>query len=82
MNHATMPHRERPTTQTRICLLRAVLIAMFVGTVLVLINHGDHITSAASCPGCAVKCAASYLVPFIVSLGSAMLANRGRTRSR
>lgn len=58
---------------------RAVLMALIVGTVLVLINHGDHIHEEPVCDHFYAKCGLSYLVPFLVSLVSAMLADRKRT---
>lgn len=61
-------------------LVRALVVAIFVGTILVLVNHGDHIADEPVCDRFYVKCAISYLVPFLVSLGSAVMAGRGHVR--
>lgn len=58
--------------------LRAALIALAVGTALVLINHGDHIAMEPICPHFYLKAALSYLTPFLVSLFSTLLASRDR----
>jgi hypothetical protein len=63
-------------------LRRSVLIAAVVGTILVLINHGDHLARDLAtdpmCPHFYAKCGLSYLVPFLVSMVSGALATRGR----
>jgi hypothetical protein len=62
---------------------RALIIAAIVGTALVLINHGDHITKEPVCDAFFAKCALCYFVPFAVSMVSAVLAARAaRARSR
>lgn len=55
---------------------RALLISAVVGTLLVLINHGDHLLDEPVCRGFFFKLALSYLVPFAVSMLSAALAAR------
>ncbi len=60
-------------------LRRAVIISAIVGTVLILINHGDHLEHEPVCSNFYLKCVLCYLVPFTVSIVSAMLAaGRGR----
>ena len=63
-------------------LRRAVLMSIVVGTILVLINHGDHIHQEPVCDHFFVKGFLSYLVPFVVSIVSAMLAARTRRPQR
>lgn len=55
-------------------LARASSLAMIVGSVLVLINHGDHLAQEPMCRGFYWKVALSYAVPFAVSLISTLLA--------
>lgn len=55
---------------------RAIVIALVVGTLLTLINQGDvllhgHVTALV-----VVKICLTYTVPFAVSTGSALAANR------
>lgn len=57
-------------------LRRALIISGIVGTVLILINHGDHLASEPVCSSFYLKCGLCYLVPFTVSIVSAMLAAR------
>jgi hypothetical protein len=61
---------------------RALLIAGIVGTILVLINHGDHLDREPVCDHFFAKCALSYVVPFAVSLASALLAARDNANKR
>lgn len=70
-----------PTYRTLISenLGRALAMAFLVGTILVLINHGDHIEKEPVCRGFFLKVGLSYCVPFAVSLISAVLAARRRT---
>ncbi len=67
-------------SQRRVALRRAVMVAMIVGSLLVAINHGDHIMQEPVCSHFYVKCLASYAVPFLVSFASAMLALRENRR--
>jgi len=55
-------------------LPRAIVTSLTVGTALVLINHGDHLTQEPICPHFWLKCGLCYAVPFLVSLVSAGLA--------
>jgi len=59
---------------------RAAVISLVVGTALVLVNHGDHLAGEAVCEHFYLKCTLSYLTPFVVSLVSAAMAERGRRR--
>ena len=61
-------------------LKRALMMSAVVGTILVLINHGDHIEREPMCDYFFLKGFLSYLVPFVVSIVSAMLAARSRKR--
>lgn len=55
-------------------LTRALGLALIVGTVLVLINHSDHLAREPICAGFFWKLGLSYAVPFTVSLISTLLA--------
>lgn len=62
-----------------------MIIAAVVGTVLILINHGDHLAKEPVCDAFFAKCALCYFVPFAVSMVSAVLAaraTRGRSRKQ
>jgi hypothetical protein len=61
-------------------LRRAALIAVVVGTLLILINHGDHLRDEPVCPHFFAKAALSYIVPFLVSLATAWSSQRDRHR--
>jgi len=67
---------QRAMTAFRLNLRRAVMIALVVGTLLVLINHGDHIQDEPVCSNFFLKAFLSYVVPFSVSIVSAVLADR------
>lgn len=57
-------------------LRRTATIALVVGTILTLLNHGDVILGGNATGATAVKAALNFLVPFVVSnLG--MLSGRG-----
>ncbi len=60
-------------------LRRAIMIALIVGTILVLINHGDHIQDEPVCSNFFLKAFLSYVVPFSVSIVSAILADHRTT---
>ena len=60
---------------------RAVWIAVLVGTLLVLINHGDHIQEEPICSYFFLKTGLCYLVPFSVSIVSAILADLKSNRA-
>jgi hypothetical protein len=59
---------------------RSLRVAAVVGTLLVVINHGDRILAGALHDGDLVKIALTYLVPFGVSTYAAVGALRGSAR--
>lgn len=59
-------------------LHRAIIIALVVGTALLMINHGDHITEEPVCSYFYLKACGMYAVPFSVSIVSAIFAARDR----
>jgi hypothetical protein len=63
-------------------LRRAIVIAAVVGSALVLINHGDHIEREPLCDHFFTKTGLSYLVPFLVSMVSAVLAGLEKRHPR
>ncbi len=59
-------------------LRRTVLIGLVVGTILTLVNQSDVILAGEAGPTTALKVAANYVIPFIVSnLG--LLSGRDET---
>ncbi len=52
------------------------MLGLVVGTVLVLINHGDHLAMEPVCNRFYAKAGLSYLTPFVVSLLSSWLSAR------
>jgi len=57
-------------------LQRAIVIAIVVGTTLLMINHGDHLADEPACSHFYLKAGGMYVVPFAVSIVSAILATR------
>ena len=57
-------------------LKRTLMTAVIVGTVLTLLNQADVIATGEATSTTFLKCAANYLVPFIVS-NVGMLIGRG-----
>ncbi len=57
-------------------MVRALWIAAGVGTLLLLINHGDHLLQEPLCPHFFLKAGLTYLTPLLVSLVSSELASR------
>lgn len=55
-------------------VIRAAMLAVFVGTILLLINHGDHLEQEPICPNFCLKASLTYVVPFFVSLISSVWA--------
>jgi hypothetical protein len=55
---------------------RAIMVALIVGTILMVINQADVILGGHMTPLVAGKIALTYLVPFSVSTYSALAANR------
>lgn len=80
------PHEDPHTSRWRaVCsrslpmrahVIRAIGIALVVGTVLVLINHADHLADEPTCERFYLKVALTYLTPAVVSLVTARLATR------
>ena len=60
-------------------LRRAIQVALFVGTILFVINQSDVALSGQLTALVAAKIGLTYLVPFSVSTYSALAANRLRT---
>jgi hypothetical protein len=56
--------------------LRATIVALVVGTMLIMINHGDHLLQEPHCRAFYLKLGLTYLVPFAVSLYSSLAAAR------
>lgn len=59
---------------------RTAIVALIVGTLLGLINHGDKLLSGTMDSTNALKIGLTYLVPFSVSLVSSVLALLERQR--
>ncbi|WP_424988779.1 nitrate/nitrite transporter NrtS [Microbulbifer sp. S227A] len=59
---------------------RAAKIALIVGVVLAMINHGDKILSGTLGAGGVFKILLTFLVPYSVSSYSSVLAIRERTQ--
>ena len=63
-------------------VLRSLKVALVVGTVLALINHGDSLLAGRLSMGVAAKIAMTYLVPYAVATWSAvqttLAAEQGR----
>ncbi len=53
-------------------LVRALLVALVIGTILNLINQGDALVSGAPIDG--LKLVLTYLVPYFVSTHGAVMA--------
>lgn len=73
--------KSTPTEQNFIALAlsrgvvkRALTVALLVGTLLALINHGGKILAASLTPEDWIKIALTYLVPYSVSTWSAVRA--------
>ena len=63
-------------------VVRSLKVALVVGTVLALINHGDRLLSGQVTMTAAAKIALTYLVPYAVATWSAvqtaLAAEQGR----
>ncbi len=57
-------------------LRRSLRIALVVGTVLALINHGDQLLQGQATAGTGLKMLLTYAVPFTVATWSAILNGR------
>lgn len=60
---------------------RAAKIALVVGVVIALINHGDKIVTGRMDGAAWLKCALTFLVPYCVSTYSSVMAVRERLQS-
>ncbi len=61
-------------------VVRAIKVALIVGTALTLINQGDRLI-AGMAPGW-IKMALTYLIPYCVSTHGAVTAMRDRSRGK
>ena len=62
-------------------LMRATITSLGVGSLLTLVNHGVEIRAGTMGPETALPIAVTYVVPFLVSLGSSVIALRLERRS-
>ena len=62
----------------RAVVRRAAKIALVVGTILAIINHGDRLINMTADAQTFAKIALTYLVPYSVSTFSAVLTIRER----
>ena len=60
---------------------RAARIALIVGTVIAVINHGDRIVTGTMDTTAWFKCALTFLVPYAVSTYSSVMAIRDKLHS-
>lgn len=65
-----------PQRQQLQCVRRAVYVAMIVGPIIALINHGDAIWAGVLSQGDILRILVTFFVPFSVSLTSSLLAIR------
>ena len=63
-------------------VMRAAKIALVVGTVIALINHGDKMAMGGMDGLAWIKCALTFLVPYAVSTYSTVMAVKERTDTR
>ncbi|WP_317930212.1 nitrate/nitrite transporter NrtS [Halioxenophilus sp. WMMB6] len=55
---------------------RAIKVALVVGTILATINHGDKLVTGSMIPLDWLKLGLTYLVPYCVSVYSALAAQK------
>ncbi|WP_299369862.1 nitrate/nitrite transporter NrtS [uncultured Tateyamaria sp.] len=77
----TPPTRFWTIATDRTVVARAFKIALIVGTVIALINHGDKVATGAMTGIDWLKCALTFLVPYSVSTYSSVMAVRDRLQS-
>ena len=58
-------------------LISSVKTAIFVGTILAFINHGDLIISGALTPECMMRMGLTCLIPYFVASWTATKAEMG-----
>lgn len=61
---------------SRLVVMRALKVAILIGSILVLINHGEKIMVMTISPKDCLKMILTYLVPYGVSTWSAVMAIR------
>lgn len=64
--------------RSRVVVVSAVKVSLFVGTMLALINHGDKIMAMSLSVNDGFKVGLTYLVPYCVSTWSAVKAIKAR----
>jgi len=64
--------------RSRVVVVSAIKVALFVGTMLALINHGDKIMALSLSAHDWFKVGLTYLVPYGVSTWSAVKAIKSR----
>lgn len=70
----------RIATKTSV-MKRATRIALIVGAVIAVINHGDRMMAGAMDLTAGFKCLLTFLVPYSVSTYSSVMAVRDRLQS-
>lgn len=65
-----------PIATNRLVVKRATRIGLVVGTILAVINHGDHLLTGGLDLSAALKILLTYCVPYSVSTYSSVLAIR------
>ncbi|WP_299554935.1 nitrate/nitrite transporter NrtS [uncultured Tateyamaria sp.] len=65
----------------RTVMRRATKIALVVGIVIAVINHGDRMATGQMDASAWLKCALTFLVPYSVSTYSSVMAVRERLQS-
>ncbi|WP_299596798.1 nitrate/nitrite transporter NrtS [uncultured Tateyamaria sp.] len=77
-----MPHVNTWQIATdRTVMRRATKIALVVGIVIAVINHGDRMAAGQMDASAWLKCALTFLVPYSVSTYSSVMAVRERLQS-
>lgn len=84
LSPATMPRPESDFAWFEIAFrrsicLRAIKVGVIVGTILMVINHGDTLLNGNITAGTAMKIALTYLVPYVVSTYASVCTARQPT---
>jgi len=74
MNGKTTIRRWIELALTRSVIIRALLCALIVGTILIVINHGPRLICAEVSGMCIVQMVLTYFVPYGVSTYSSVQA--------